>query len=162
MTDRPPLLPLSSTAVFSPDEAQPGMNPAVAVLTNFDALMQSHLARVFNERDGGRRLDALKELYTDDATLFEPHAAVTGYEAISGAVDALLANLPSDFVFTASGIAIGHNGIARLHWRAGPPNGPVAVTGTDVAHVENGRIKALYVFVDPAPREPDSTQGSTP
>jgi len=25
----------------------------------------------------------------------------------------------------------------------------VAATGTDVAHIENGRIKLLYVFVDP-------------
>jgi hypothetical protein len=129
---------------------------------NFDALMQAHLARIFNERDGGRRMDALKELYANDATLFEPHAAVTGYAAISGAVDALQASLPPDFVFTAAGIAVGHNGVARLHWRAGPPNGPVAVTGTDVAQVENGRIKALYVFVDPAPREPDPTQRSLP
>ncbi len=129
---------------------------------NFDALMQAHLARVFNERDGGRRLEALKELYTNDSTLFEPHAAVTGYAAISGAVDALQASLPPEFVFTAAGIAVGHNGLARLHWRVGPPNGPVAVTGTDVAQVENGRIKALYVFVDPAPREPDPTQRTTP
>jgi hypothetical protein len=29
----------------------------------------------------------------------------------------------------------------------------VAVTGTDVAHIENGRIKLLYVFVDPAARD---------
>ncbi len=129
---------------------------------NFDALMQAHLARVFNERDGRWRLEALKELYTNDATLFEPHAVVKGYAAISGAVDALQAKLPPQFVFTAAGIAVGHNGVARLHWRAGPPNGSVAVTGTDVAQVENGRIKALYVFVDPAPREPDSTQRRTP
>jgi hypothetical protein len=129
---------------------------------NFDALMQAHLDRVFNERNGGRRMEALKELYTNNATLFEPHAAVTGHTAISAAVDALQASLPPDFVFAAAGIAVGHNGLARLHWRAGPPNGPVAVTGTDVAQVENGRIKALYVFVDPAPREPDPTQRSSP
>jgi hypothetical protein len=44
---------------------------------------------------------------------------------------------------------VGHNGAARLFWRAGPPDGPAAITGTDVAHIENGRIKLLYVFVDP-------------
>jgi len=162
MSVRSPLPRLASVAVFSPSEARSGMNPAAPVPVDFDALMQAHLARVFGERDAGRRLLALKELYTEDATLFEPHAAATGYEAISGAVGALQASLPAEFVFTASGMAVGHNGVARLHWRAGPPDGPVATTGTDVARVENGRIKALYVFVDPAPREPCSMEGSTP
>ncbi len=162
MTDRSQLRPMTSTTVSSPDAARAGTSPAVTAPVNFDVLMQAHLARVFNERDSGRRLDALQELYTGDATFFEPHAVVTGYEAISSAIDALQASLPPHFVFTASGIAIGHNGIARLHWRAGPPDGPVAVTGTDVAQVENGRIKALYVFVDPALRESDSTRRSMP
>jgi hypothetical protein len=114
--------------------------------------MQAHLSWVFNERHADCRLRALKELYAEDAMLFEPHAAVTGPEAISAAVDAVQASLPQGFVFTAAGPAIGHNGVVRLFWRAGPPDGPAAVTGTDVAHVEQGRIRALHVFVDPAPR----------
>jgi hypothetical protein len=84
--------------------------------------------------------------------LFEPHAVVTGYVAISSAVDALQASMPPNFEFAAVGSAVGHNGVGRLQWRAGPPGGQAAVTGTDVAHVENGRIKSLHVFVDPAPR----------
>ena len=124
----------------------------MAVPVDFDALMQAHLSRVFGERDGSRRLLALKEIYAEDASFFEPDATATGYEAISGAVEALYSRLPPSFVFTAAGPAVGHNGVARLHWRAGPRDGPTAVTGTDVAWVENGRIKALYVFVDPAPQ----------
>jgi hypothetical protein len=76
------------------------MTDRLPLSVNLDALMQAHLAHVFNERDGRRRLEALKELYTNDSTLFEPHAAVTGYAAISGAVDALQASLPPEFVFT--------------------------------------------------------------
>jgi hypothetical protein len=38
----------------------------------------------------------------------------------------------------------------ELFWRAGPLDGPVAITGTDFAHIEDGRIKRLSVFVDPA------------
>jgi ketosteroid isomerase-like protein len=118
---------------------------------DFDALMQAHLARVFAERDASRRLAALQELYAEDATLFEPRTSVTGRQAISDAVDALQASMPPDFTFTPAGPAIGHHGLARLHWRAGPPGGPAAVTGTDVARVEGGRIKALHVFLDPQP-----------
>jgi len=117
--------------------------------SEFDTLMHANIARVFNERDPGRRHIALSELYSEDATLYDPETVATGWEAISRAVEDLLARLPSDFVFTAAGPAVGHNGAARLFWRAGAPDGPVAATGTDVAHIENGRIKLLYVFVDP-------------
>ena len=119
---------------------------------DYDTLMQAHLTRVFGERDGDRRLGALRELYVDDASLIEPNGVVTGYVAISKAVDALQASMPPEFGFTAVGAAVGHNGVGRLQWLAGPPGGPAAVTGTDVAHVENGRIKSLHVFVDPLPR----------
>jgi hypothetical protein len=117
-----------------------------------DALMQANIVRVFNERNSDRRRAALGELYAEDATLYDPETVATGREAISEAVDSLHHMLPPDFVFTATGHAVGHNGAARLFWRAGPPDGPAAVTGTDVAHIEDGRIKLLYVFVDPVAR----------
>jgi hypothetical protein len=119
---------------------------------DLDALMQANVIRIFNERNSSLRLAALRELYTEDATLYDPETAAAGQQAISEAVDSLHRMLPSDFVFTATGHAVGHNGVGRLFWRAGPPNGPAAVTGIDVAHIENGRIKLLYVFVDPAAR----------
>lgn len=124
----------------------------VADVIDLDVLMQANIVRVFNERNAERRRVALSELYAEGATLYDPETVATGREAISAAVDNLLLSLPPDFVFTAIGHAVGHNGAARLFWSAGPPHGPVAVTGTDVAHIEDGRIKVLYVFVDPAPR----------
>jgi hypothetical protein len=119
---------------------------------DFDALMRANLARVFGERDRGRRRAALEELYTADAKLYEPDNVFTGRDAISGAVDALIARLPPEFGFSPVGIAVGHHGLGRLFWRAGPPGGPAVVTGTDVAQVEAGRIKSLHVFLDPGPR----------
>jgi hypothetical protein len=117
-----------------------------------DALLQANITRVFNERSSDPRRVALHELYTEDAMLYDPESVATGQAAISEAVDKLHHKLPPDFVFTAVGKAVGHNGVARLFWQAGPPAGPVAVTGTDVAHIEGRRIKLLYVFVDPTPR----------
>jgi hypothetical protein len=119
---------------------------------DFDSLMRANLTRVFGERDRGRRSAALDELYTADAKLYEPDNVFTGRDAINGAVDALIARLPPEFVFTPDGIAIGHHGLGRLFWRAGPLGGLAAVTGTDVAQVEAGRIKSLHVFLDPEPR----------
>lgn len=117
---------------------------------DYDRLMQANLARVFGERDATKRIKAIRELYVEDAVLNEPQASAKGHAAISEAVTELLAGLPSGFVFTAVGPAIGHHGIGRLRWRSGPPEGPVAVTGMDIAHFEDGRIHSLFVFIEPA------------
>jgi hypothetical protein len=109
---------------------------------------------VFNERNAARRFKAAAELYADDALLYETDLEAKGRAAICDAVEALLSRLPPDFSFRATGPAVGHHGIGRLRWHAGPPNGPVAITGTDVAHFEGGRIHSLYVFLDPPPPEP--------
>jgi hypothetical protein len=119
---------------------------------DFEALMRANLTRVFGERDRGRRRAALEEIYTADAKLYEPDNVFTGRDAINGAVEALIARIPPEFVFTPDGIAVGHHGLGRLRWRLGPPGGSAAITGTDVAQVEAGRIKSLHVFLDPGPR----------
>jgi hypothetical protein len=117
---------------------------------DYDGLMQANLARVFGERDATRRLQAIVELYADDAVLYEPpDSAATGHAAINQAVQALLSSLPPNFAFTAMGPAVGHHGLGRLRWQSGPPNGPAAVTGMDVARIEGGRIQTLHVFLDP-------------
>ena len=121
----------------------------IAEVTDYDGLMQANLVRVFGERDASRRMKAIAQLYADDAVLYEPEASATGHAAIGQAVQALLSSLPPNFVFTAIGPAVGHHGLGRLRWQSGPPSGPVAVTGTDVARIEGGRIQALHVFLDP-------------
>ena len=123
--------------------------PAEASI-DYERLMQANLERVFGERDAGRRLAAIRELYGADAALYEPHASATGHAAIDGAVTALLSNLPPSFAFTAIGPAVGHHSVGRLRWQSGPSNGPAAVTGTDVAHFQGGLIQTLHVFLDPS------------
>ena len=135
----------------SKQQANIGTDGVVDTL-DLDALMQANIVRVFNERNSDLRLAALAELYAEDATLCDPETVATGREPISKAVENLLLSLPPDFAFSAAGPAVGHNSVGRLFWRAGPPDGPVAVTGTDIAHIEDGRIKLLYVFVDPVAR----------
>jgi hypothetical protein len=116
---------------------------------DYDGLMQANLARVFGERDAERRIAAIRELYAEDAVLYEPDASATGHTAISEAVETLLSSLPPNFIFTAIGPAVGHHGVGRLRWQSGPQYGPVAVTGTDVARIEGGLIQTLHVFIDP-------------
>jgi hypothetical protein len=142
--------------MFAPDEStvqsatNREANNNAMVDVDYDTLLQANLARVFGERDAGRRMSAIREIYADDAVLNEPHATATGHVAICDAVTTLLQTLSPDFVFTAVRPAVGHHGIGRLQWRCGPPQGPVAVTGLDIARFEDGCIQELTVFVDPA------------
>ncbi|ESR25824.1 nuclear transport factor 2 family protein [Lutibaculum baratangense] len=115
---------------------------------DFEMLMQDNLDLVFGERDPARRLAAIRNIYNADAELHEPERSARGHEAISQAVGDVLKLLPPDFVFTALRPALGHNGVGRLQWGAGPAGGPYAITGTDVAHVAGGLIRTLHVFID--------------
>ena len=116
---------------------------------NYDELMRANAARVFSERDLARRMDAIRALYATDAVMTEPEGISEGQTAICDAVSELLSKLPPTFSFTPIGPAIGHHGVGRLLWKAGPPDGPAAVTGMDIAHFKDGRIQELYVFLDP-------------
>lgn len=115
---------------------------------DYETIMQANLDLVFGERDPSRRMEAIRRLYSERAELHEPHRSAQGHEAICQAVTELLASLPPDFSFTPIRPALGHNGVGRLQWRAGPPGGPAAVTGTDIAHIEAGVIQSLHVFLD--------------
>src|SRR5260370_29023610 len=88
---------------------------------DYNRLMQANLMRVFNERDAGRRLVAIRELYADDAVLYDPDASAKGHSAISDAVTTLLAHLPPYFVFTAAGPANPPPNISPLD---NPPTSP--------------------------------------
>jgi predicted SnoaL-like aldol condensation-catalyzing enzyme len=121
-----------------------GWAPRTQIVTDIS------LTRVFSECDADLRMKAIREIYTEDAVLYEPHAAVTGHAAISDAVTALLAGLPQDFSFRADCAALGHHGVGHLRWRSGPPNCPAAMTGSDIARIEGGRIRSLHIFVDSA------------
>jgi hypothetical protein len=116
---------------------------------DYDLMMQANASRVFSERDPARRLAAIRGLYAADAVLTDPEGVFSGHTAINDAVTELLSKLPPAFTFTSNGAAIGHHGVGRLLWKAGPPNGPAVVTGMDIAHFKDGRIQALYVFLDP-------------
>jgi predicted SnoaL-like aldol condensation-catalyzing enzyme len=144
----------SGVAMFSPDEAAQAVSRVAKsdadAPIDYDALMKANLTRVFGEHNVERRMVAIRELYAADAVLNEPHGSAQGHDAICKAVTVLLAGLPPKFAFTALGPAIGHHGIGRLRWSSGQPDRPAAVTGMDIAHIQNGRIHSLFVFLEPA------------
>jgi hypothetical protein len=119
------------------------------ILMDYQKIMQANLGWVFNERDPEPRLQAIQRIYREDAVLYEPNSSAQGHEAICEAVTQLLDQLPPEFFFSALRPALGHNGVGRLQWRAGPLGGPAFVTGLDIAHIEEDKISSLHVFLDP-------------
>ncbi|MFE1601065.1 nuclear transport factor 2 family protein [Methylobacterium sp. ID0610] len=117
---------------------------------DYDKLLRTNLERVFNERDAGKRKAALDELFVADPVMYEPTDVVRGRAAIAAVAGKLLDQFGPTFRFTPIGVAVGHHGLGSLRWRAGPEGGPVAVTGTDVAEVVDGRIARLWVLLDPS------------
>ncbi|WP_035484630.1 nuclear transport factor 2 family protein [Geminicoccus roseus] len=116
---------------------------------DYARLLRDNLERVFNQRDPALRMAALDELFVAEPVLYEPDNLVIGRAAISAVVGNLLKQFPPTFRFTPSAEAVGHHGLAALRWQAGPADGPVLVTGTDVAELNGTRIARLWVLLDP-------------
>ncbi|WP_439402030.1 nuclear transport factor 2 family protein [Bradyrhizobium sp. DASA03068] len=116
---------------------------------DFDRLLRANLERVFNERDEDKRQAAIAELFVEEPVMYEPTKIVRGRLEISRVAGELLKQFGPTFRFVPDGVAVGHHGLARLAWHAGPEQGPIAVTGADVAEVEGGKISRLWVLLNP-------------
>jgi hypothetical protein len=91
-------------------------------------LLHRNLQEVFGEGDAPRRRAAIGELYTKDCILYVPPGIFVGHEALDKFAGDLRATHP---------------------WGSGPRGEPANYTGLDVVIVRDGKIAALYVFLDP-------------
>lgn len=117
---------------------------------DYNRLLRSNLEHVFNERDAGKRAAAIAELFVAEPIMYEPTSIVRGRAAISEVAGALLERFGPAFRFQPEGDAVGHHGLGSLSWKAGPADGPLVVTGSDVAEVVDGRVARLWVLLNPA------------
>ena len=112
-----------------------------------DALLERNLHSVFSERDATKRLAALYVLWSTDAVFVDPDGRYIGLDAINRRVEELQAMFP-DFVFVARRPANVMHGVGRLAWSLGPDADNEVVTGVDVGVTQDGRLIALYAFID--------------
>nr|WP_244395982.1 nuclear transport factor 2 family protein [Beijerinckia indica] len=99
-----------------------------------------------------RRRSAIDELWTEDAILYVPPGPIFGREAIDKFAGDLRATHPH-FVYTPHGQPQVLHNAGRLAWGSGPRGEAPVYTGCDVIIVRDGRIAALYVFLDESPEE---------
>ena len=115
-------------------------------------LMERNVLEVFGERDSERRKSVINELYKENCTLFEADEQIVGRDALNAKVEQILQESPG-FVFRLAGPAEVNHDHGRLRWHFGPDEAAPVVTGMDVAVFEQGRIRALYTFLDKAPSD---------
>lgn len=111
-------------------------------------LLSRNLQEVFGEGDAARRRTAIEDFYTDDCVLHVPDGTFVGHAALDRFAGELRATHPH-FVYTPHGEpqALHDGGI--LAWGSGPKDAPPEYTGLDVVVVREGKIAALYVFLNP-------------
>ena len=113
-------------------------------------LLQRNLQEVFGEGDATRRLAAIRELYTEDSVVYTPIGAVVGHAAIDKFSGDLRATHPH-FVYTPHSKPQALHNAGRIAWGSGPRGDSPDYTGWDVIIERDGKIAALYVFLDSAP-----------
>lgn len=108
-------------------------------------LLHRNLQEVFGEGDAARRRAAIDELYTENCVLYAPPGTFVGREALDRFAGDLRATHPH-FAYTP------HGEPQALHNAGSGPRGEAPdYTGLDVIIVRDGKIAALYVFLDSTP-----------
>jgi hypothetical protein len=111
-------------------------------------LLSRNLQEVFGRGDATRRRAAIEEFYTDDCVLYVPDNVLVGHDALDKFAGDLRATHPH-FVYTPHGEPqVLHNG-GFLTWGSGPKDGAPEYNGLDFVVVRDGKIAALYVFLNP-------------
>ena len=111
-------------------------------------LLYRNLQEVFGEGDAARRRAAIDQFYTDDCELYVPPGVFVGRDALDKFAGDLRATHPH-FVYTPHGEAQALYNAGILAWGSGPRGEAPEYTGLDVIIARDGRIAALYVFLNP-------------
>ena len=115
--------------------------------STIEDLLARNLLEVFGEPDERKRRSAIAALWAEDGVFADPHGRYVGYAALNDAVSQLYAKFP-DFVFTPVGAPQVFYDVGRQAWGHGPVGEAPKIVGLDVAIVRDGRIVALYAFID--------------
>ena len=118
------------------------------------ALLLRNLRDVFAEIDPIRRRKAIDALWHEDGVFFDPNSGPhRGHDEIDRIAGKVKATHP-DFQYQpiSAPEEIGDGG--RVRWVSGTPGKPPEYAGTDFVVARDGKIAALYMFLDelPAPR----------
>jgi SnoaL-like domain len=113
-------------------------------------LLHRNLQEVFGEGDPARRRAAIQELYADDCMIYVPPGILVGHDALDKFAGDLRATHPH-FAYVPHGAPQALHNAGRLAVGVGPRGEKPDYTGMDVIIARDGKIAALYVFLDSSP-----------
>ncbi len=116
-------------------------------MTEITNLLARNLTDISNERNHLERLAAVQELWAQHGVMMVDDGTYVGHSAIEIAAGALLSCYP-ECDFTPLGITDEVAAAGRQRWVFGAAGESPAITGEDVVLVSEGRIVALYRFLD--------------
>jgi hypothetical protein len=115
-----------------------------------ETLLLRNLQDVFGEGDPERRRCAIKELYTEGCVVNLPLGRYHGHGALDRICGELRAGHPS-YVYTPHNAPAAVQDGGRVDWGSGPAGEPPRYTGVDIIIARDGKISALYVFLNSPP-----------
>jgi SnoaL-like domain len=118
-----------------------------ADVSGIETLLNRNLPEVFGEGDPARRRTSIQELYTEDCVLYVPPGTFVGHDALDKFAGDLRATHPH-YVYAPHGAPQVLHNSGRLAWGSGPKGETPVYTGVDFIIARDGKIAALYVYLD--------------
>ena len=114
------------------------------------SLLKDSLLKIWSERDEEQRMNVMQQIYAPDIVFYESDAgpAIAGYQQMNELIKKLQSQWPSEFGFVLTTPVVSNHGISHVAWTLGVPNEPPAASGMDIALIEHGLIKSLYLYLN--------------
>lgn len=119
-------------------------------MSTIDRLMTGNLLGVFNERDPGRRREAISQIYAADVRWTDDEGVCVGHDALDAKAEKLQSTL-GPLQFIAAGPVHQTTGFGYLAWHLVADDNAPQVSGFDVAIVRDDVIVELYTVLTAPP-----------
>ena len=119
---------------------------------SISTLLTRNLRDVFGENDPARRRAAIYDIYNEDCVFYDPTGGVfRGRDEINRIASEIRATHP-DFQYQPIAAPEELGNCGRVKWVEGRLGDAPAYAGTDFIIARDGRIAAVYIFLDKLPR----------
>ena len=113
-------------------------------MSDIETTIDTYL-EAYGESDVKRRLTLIDKVWDPDGELIDPPLDAAGHDAISALADALQQQFPGHRFRRATAVDA-HHGFARYGWELVASDGTVAVSGVDIAELDNTRLRRVVGF----------------
>jgi len=112
-------------------------------------LLQDSLLLIWNNRNSAERLELMEKIYAHDISFFESDNSepFVGFKAIDELIEKLQQDWPADFEFILTEAPKSNHNIQHIVWQLGVSGQKPVAKGGDIAIIDGGKIKSLYLFL---------------